>query len=71
VESSSVPKNPEGLVLAGTGKKDTCPTRVWDSFWSVPPLHHLRQTSDGFEQNHPRSKNGSRNNEENLKGHNS
>jgi hypothetical protein len=31
----------EGLVLAGTGTKDTCPTSGWGSFWSVPPPHHL------------------------------
>jgi hypothetical protein len=34
-------------------------------------IRKQNSTGDGFEQNHPRSKNGSRNNEENSKGENS
>ena len=38
----------EGLVPAGTGTKEPCPTRGWNSFLSEPAAHHLqREPSTG------------------------
>ena len=48
--ATSVTKNPEGLVLAGTGTKDTCPTSGWGSFGSVLPPCHLGHDLSGGPQ---------------------